>query len=251
MMSRTPMMTGNWKMNTHRADAIALAKGVAQRAAATPAVETVLCPPFPYLYDVKAAVEGTAVKVGAQNVYWEEKGAFTGEVSVTQVAEACDYVIIGHSERRQYFAETDETVNRRVQAALAHGLTPIMCVGETLQQREVGQTNDVLVRQVRGGLDGVQVPPHFVIAYEPVWAIGTGHAADGATAGRAVATIRDTVRSLAPGAADAVRILYGGSVTPDNFAEFMSHPDIDGGLVGGASLKVDSFAALIEAAARS
>ena len=250
-MNRTPMMAGNWKMNTHRADAIALAKGVAERATATPAVETVLCPPFPYLYDVKVAVEGTAVKVGAQNLYWEEKGAFTGEVSVTQIAEVCEYVIIGHSERRQYFGETDETVKRRMRAALTHGLTPIMCVGETLQQRESGQTNDVLVRQVRGGLDGVEVPPHFVVAYEPVWAIGTGLAADGATAEQAVALIRDTVRAVAPAAAAAVRILYGGSVTPDNIAEFMSQPDIDGGLVGGASLKVDSFAALVEAAARS
>jgi triosephosphate isomerase len=172
-------------------------------------------------------------------------------VSVTQIAEVCEYVIVGHSERRQYFGETDETVNRRVQAALAHGVKPIMCVGETLEQRQNNQTADVLVRQTRGGLEGVTIEPEFVVAYEPVWAIGTGLAADGATAEAAVVLIRDTVREIAGPVADDIRILYGGSVTPDNIAEYMGQPDIDGGLVGGASLKADVFAALIEGAAAS
>jgi len=250
-MARIPMVAGNWKMNTLRDDAIALARGIRASSAGVTGVEIVLCPPFVYLNDVRAAIDGSPLRLGAQNLHWEEKGAFTGEVSVTQVAEVADYVIIGHSERRQYFGETDETVNRRVNAALAHGLKPIMCVGETLQQRQAGETDAVLVRQTRAGLDGVAVSQDFVIAYEPVWAIGTGLAADGATAEQAISLIRRTVRDVAGSVADAVRILYGGSVTPDNIAEFMAQPDIDGGLVGGASLKVDAFTGIIHAVAAS
>jgi triosephosphate isomerase len=200
---------------------------------------------------VRDAVEGCAIAVGAQDLYWEEKGAFTGEVSVTQVAEIARYAIVGHSERRQLFGETDQAVNRKVSAALAHGLRPIMCVGETREQREGGQTSDVLVRQVRAGLDSVDVTPQLVLAYEPIWAIGTGLAADGATAQEAIALIRATLRELAGAVADDVRILYGGSVTPDNMAEFIGQPDIDGGLVGGASLKADVFARIVEIAAAS
>jgi triosephosphate isomerase len=246
---RTPIVAGNWKMNTLRAEAVALARAVRDAAAATPGIETIVCPPFVYLGDVAAAVDGSAVAVGAQNAHWEEKGAFTGEVSITQVAELARYVILGHSERRQLFGETDETVNRRVKAALAHGVMPIMCVGETLAQRQAGETEQVLVRQTRGGLEGVDVGPDFVVAYEPVWAIGTGLAADGATAQEAIALIRRTLREVAGTLADEVRILYGGSVTADNMAEFMAQPDIDGGLVGGASLKADAFAAIMRAAA--
>jgi triosephosphate isomerase len=246
---RTPIVAGNWKMNTLRAEAVALARAVRDAAAATTGIETIVCPPFVYLGDVAAAVDGSAVAVGAQNAHWEEKGAFTGEVSITQVAELARYVILGHSERRQLFGETDETVNRRVKAALAHGVMPIMCVGETLAQRQAGETEQVLVRQTRGGLEGVDVGPDFVVAYEPVWAIGTGLAADGATAQEAAALIRRTLREVAGTLADEVRILYGGSVTADNMAEFMAQPDIDGGLVGGASLKADAFAAIMRAAA--
>jgi triosephosphate isomerase len=246
---RTPIVAGNWKMNTLRAEAVALARAVRDAAAATTGIETIVCPPFVYLGDVAAAVDGSAVAVGAQNAHWEEKGAFTGEVSITQVAELARYVILGHSERRQLFGETDETVNRRVKAALAHGVMPIMCVGETLAQRQAGETEQVLVRQTRGGLEGVDVGPDFVVAYEPVWAIGTGLAADGATAQEAIALIRRTLREVAGTLADEVRILYGGSVTADNMAEFMAQPDIDGGLVGGASLKADAFAAIMRAAA--
>lgn len=243
------MIAGNWKMNTLREEALALARTLRERADGIAGVEKIVCPPFVFLHDVKQALAGSTIAVGAQNAYWEEKGAFTGEVSIAQVAEAAKYVIIGHSERRQYFGETDETVNRRVKAALAHGAIPIMCVGETLDQRQRHETADVLMRQTRVGLDGVNVGSDFVIAYEPVWAIGTGLAADGATAEEAIALIRKTVRELARGVADQLRILYGGSVTPDNIDEYMAQPDVDGGLVGGASLKADSFTALIQGAA--
>jgi len=248
-MARTPMIAGNWKMNTLREEALTLVRALREQAGGIAGVEKIVCPPFVFLHDVKQALAGSTIAVGAQNAYWQEKGAFTGEVSIAQVAEAAKYVIMGHSERRQYFGETDDTVNRRVKAALAHGVIPIMCVGETLDQRQRHETADVLVRQTRGGLDGVNVGPDFVIAYEPVWAIGTGLAADGATAEEAIALIRNTVREIARGAADHIRILYGGSVTPDNIAEYMAQPDVDGGLVGGASLKADSFTALIQGAA--
>jgi triosephosphate isomerase len=248
-MSRIPMMVGNWKMNTLRADAVALAEAIRKGADAIAGVEKIVCPPFPYVIPVADALADSTVAVGVQNLYWEEKGAFTGEVSVTQAADIASYAIIGHSERRQYFGETDETVNRRVKAALAHGLKPIMCVGETLEERDRNETAQVIVTQTHGGLDGVDIDAGLVIAYEPVWAIGTGLAADGPTAESAIALIRETVRDIAGGVADSVRILYGGSVTPENIADHMSQPDIDGGLVGGASLKADSFLALIESAA--
>jgi triosephosphate isomerase len=250
-MARVPIVAGNWKMHTLRDGAVALASTVRDRCHTIDGVEKIVCPPFVYLHDVALAVHGSSIKVGAQNTYWEEAGAFTGETSITQVAEDAEYVIIGHSERRQFFGETDETVNRRIQAALAHGLKPILCVGESLDQRNGGQTESVLVRQTRGGLDGVSIGSEFVVAYEPVWAIGTGLAADGATAQAAIALIRGTLRDLAGAVAEDVRILYGGSVTPDNMAEFMAQPDIDGGLVGGASLKPDAFAGIVEAAAAS
>ncbi len=248
-MPRTPMIAGNWKMNTLRVEALDLVRALRERTDDIAGVDKLVCPPFVFLHEVKAALSGSTIQVGAQNAFWEEKGAFTGEVSITQVAEVCEYVIIGHSERRQFFGETDETVNRRVKAALAHGLKPIMCVGETLDQRQGNQTTEVLVRQTRGGLDGVTIGPDFIVAYEPVWAIGTGLAADGATAEEAIALLRATVRDIAGPVADQVRILYGGSVTPDNIAEYMAQPDIDGGLVGGASLKADLFASLVAGAA--
>jgi triosephosphate isomerase len=250
-VTRVPLIAGNWKMNLLRDSALLLATAIRDRCHGVDEVEIAVCPPFVYLRDVALAVRGSPVKVGAQHVHWEESGAFTGEVSITQVAEDAEYVIIGHSERRQYFGETDETVNRRVRAALAHRVKPIMCVGETLDQRNAGQTAEVLVRQTRGGLDGIDVGPEFVIAYEPVWAIGTGLAADGATAQEAIALIRGTVREIAGAVADSVRILYGGSVTPENIAEFMLQPDVDGGLVGGASLRPDGFVGIVEATVAS
>jgi len=248
-MGRTPLIAGNWKMNALHDDALSLVRDLRERAGGIDGVEKLVCPPFVHLRAVGEALGGSTIALGAQNAHWEEKGAFTGEVSITQVAELCDYVIIGHSERRQYFGETDETVNLRVKAALAHGVKPIMCVGETLTQREAGETADVLVRQTRGGLEGVKPDETFVIAYEPVWAIGTGLAATGETAQEAIALIRATAREACGDIVDAIRILYGGSVTPENIREFIGQPDVDGGLVGGASLKADAFGGIIEATA--
>lgn len=248
-MPRTPIVAGNWKMNTLRDEALALARDVRERCDGIAGVETIVCPPFLYVHDVAAAVAGSRIGVGVQNLYWEEKGAFTGEVSVTQAAAAARFAIIGHSERRQFFGDTDDAVNRKVRAALAQGVVPIMCVGELLDERQGGETEAVLLRQTRAGLDRVDIDASFIIAYEPVWAIGTGLAADGATAQEAIGLIRRTVREIGGAVADDVRILYGGSVTPDNIAEFMAQPDIDGGLVGGASLKAETFAGIVAGAA--
>ena len=196
----------------------------------------------------------STVRLGAQDVHWEDNVAATGEVGPEQLEELCYYVIIGHSERRHVFGEPDEAVNRKVKAALNAGLMPIMCVGETLEEREAGQMEDVLLRQTRSGFEGVEVPETFVIAYEPVWAIGTGKAATVEDAVAAISLIRGELAAIADeGTAAAVRVLYGGSVTPDNIAGFMANETIDGGLVGGASLKPDVFCAIIDntAAART
>jgi triosephosphate isomerase len=194
---------------------------------------------------------GSTIKVGAQNVFWEEKGAFTGEVSPPMLSDFCEYVIVGHSERRKYFGETDETVNRRLKAALAQGLRPIFCIGETAEEREAGRTEEVLLRQVRGGLAGIEIGPGFVVAYEPVWAIGTGVPATGEMANETIGLIRRELASLYGGElAQAARIQYGGSVDGANIAEFMAEPEIDGALVGGASLKADVFTAIVSEAAR-
>jgi triosephosphate isomerase len=248
-MPRTPIVAGNWKMNTDVAAARALVEGI--KAAGTSGVmgvEKVLCPPFVYLPLVAELVRGTALKVGAQDLHWEEKGAFTGEVSAVMLKDYATHVIIGHSERRQYFGETDESVNKKLRAALAHDLTPIVCVGETGDQRNAGQMQDVLRRQVRGALSDITLPATAVIAYEPVWAIGTGVAATAQDANAAIAFIRGEVAALQGDAvAQAVRILYGGSVTPANIVELVSQPEVDGGLVGGASLVAESFAAMVKA----
>lgn len=222
-------------------------------------VEKVLCPAFPALLAVSALLEGTDIGLGAQNMHWESAGAYTGEVSPPMVAELCQYVILGHSERRTYFGETDETVNRKVQAALAHGLVPIVCVGETLEENEAGRTEEVVFRQVQLGLAGLSLAEDFtassnlVVAYEPVWAIGTGRAATAEGANRVVAeVIRPALSELfGEGSAQEIRVLYGGSVKADNAAEFFSQPDIDGALVGGASLKVAEFVPITQAAAQS
>ncbi len=248
-MSRIPIVAGNWKMNTLHDDAIELARAVRSRSDAVSGVEKIVCPPFVYLSEIRDLLVGSTIKVGAQNAYWEEKGAFTGEVSIAQIAELAEYVIVGHSERRQFCFETDETVSARVKSALAHGVKPIMCVGETFAERQAGETAGVLVRQTRDGLAGVTIDSDFIAAYEPVWAIGTGLAADGAIAQEAISLMRNTLREIAGDVADAVRILYGGSVTPDNIREFMAQPDVDGGLIGGASLKAETFAGIIDGAA--
>jgi len=242
-------------MNKNVAEAHELASALVQKLRAIDGVEKVLCPPFISLPAVKALVEGSAVGLGAQNMYWEEKGAFTGEVSPAMVREFCQYVIIGHSERRTYFGETDETVNKRLAAAQKFDLTPIVCVGETLQQYESNQTGEVVARQIRLGLAGVApaFAPRMVVAYEPVWAIGTGKASSGPSANDVVGKIiRPALSALFGGeTAQAIRVLYGGSVIASNAAEFFGQPEIDGALVGGASLKVDEFIAITKAAAGS
>jgi len=228
-----------------------LASGLRERIDEIEGIEKVICPPFVYLATVEVALSMSTIKLGAQDVHWEDDVAATGEVGPQMLAELVEYVIIGHSERRHRFGESDEMVNRKVKAALAAGLQPIMCVGETADERQSDRTQDVLLRQTRAGLEGGDIPEGFVIAYEPVWAIGTGNAATVQDATDAIALIRGEVGAIFGGAkAETVRILYGGSVTADNIAEFMSADGIDGALVGGASLKVDAFAAIVEEAAR-
>jgi triosephosphate isomerase (TIM) len=229
-----------------------LASGLRDRINEVDGVEKIVCPPFIYLATVEVALSMSNIKVGAQDVHWEDDVAATGEVGPQMLEELVEFVIIGHSERRHQFGETDEMVNRKVKAALEAGLQPIMCVGETLAEREKGETDSVLLRQTHSGLEGADIPDGFIIAYEPVWAIGTGKAATTDDADQAIGVIRGEVASMFGDAkADTVRILYGGSVTGDNIADFMSREGIDGALVGGASLKVDSFSAIVEEAARA
>src|SRR3990172_1370798 len=251
-MSRTPFIAGNWKMYTNARECVELCRAVRERVDGLTGVEKAFAPPFPFLEQAKAALAGSTVRLGAQNVHWEPQGAYTGEVSPAMLQGLVDYVIVGHSERRQYFCETDETVNRKLKGALAHGLTPIFCAGETKDEREAGRTDEVLARQVRQGLDGVPWTEACVIAYEPVWAIGTGLAATGEQANETIGFIRGLLAELfGPGVADATRIQYGGSVKADNAGEFFSQPEIDGALVGCASLDADAFAAIVRAAAEA
>ena len=248
---RKPLVAGNWKMNKTVAEARDLVATMSPRLDEIAGVEKVLCPAYLALMAVASMLEGTGIGLGAQDMHWEEKGAFTGEVAPNMVKEFCKYVIIGHSERRAYFGETDETVNRKVVAALKAGLTPIVCVGETLDQYEAGLTAEVVRRQINGGLAGIDSAnaAKIVVAYEPVWAIGTGKASSGENANYVHQKVIRPVLSELFGAdgADAIRILYGGSVTASNAAEFFAYPDIDGALVGGASLKPDEFVAIAKA----
>ncbi len=248
---RTPVIAGNWKCNMRLDTAYQLASGLLERIDGVEGVEKVVCPPFIYLATVEIALSTSSIKVGAQDVHWETDVAATGEVGPRMLEELVDYVIIGHSERRHKFGETDEMVHRKIQASLEAGLQPIMCVGELLEEREAGKTAEVLVRQTRSGLDGTDVPDGFIIAYEPVWAIGTGTAATSSDAEKAISLIRRELAAMfGEATAESMRILYGGSVTAENIAEFMSREGIDGALVGGASLKVESFAGIVEEAAR-
>ena len=242
-MGRTPIVAGNWKMNTTADTARGLIESIRSGGIdAISGAEKMVFPPFPFLATVAAAAKGSTVAVGAQNAHWEEKGAFTGEVSVSMLQGLATAVLVGHSERRAYFCETDETVNKKVKAVLAAGLTPVVCVGETGAERQANETEAVLRRQVRGGFEGVQPDAAIVVAYEPVWAIGTGVAATTADANTAIGFIRRLLAEMMGDAfAGQVRILYGGSVTPDNIASFVEQPEVDGGLVGGASLVADSF----------
>jgi triosephosphate isomerase len=249
---RTPLVAGNWKMNKTVEEARSLVTSMSAKLSEIKGVEKVLCPPFPALFALHTQLEGSDLGLGAQNMFWEEKGSYTGEVSPAMVKELCQYVILGHSERRTYFGETDETVNKKVLAALKFDLTPIVCVGETLQQYEANQTAEVVSRQIRLGL--ISVDPNFakklVIAYEPVWAIGTGKASSSANANDVLGKVIRPALSELFGAqtSQAIRILYGGSVTSSNAAEYFGCSEIDGALVGGASLKVDEFVAITQAA---
>jgi triosephosphate isomerase len=249
---RRPFIAGNWKMNLSRASAVALAEGVAKRAETIEGVDLAVCPPSCYLDAVGRAIAGSKVALGAQNMYHEREGAFTGELSAAMLCDlGCKYVILGHSERRHILGETDAAVNRKVHAALSAGLVPIVCVGELLSEREAGQTLAVIGSQFDGSLAGLspEQAKVIVIAYEPVWAIGTGKVATPQQAEEVHLALRkimaDRYNSLI---ADAVRIQYGGSVKPDNAAELLKQPNIDGALVGGASLKVDQFLGVVAGA---
>ena len=249
---RKPLVAGNWKMNKTVEQASVLVQQLLPGLSAVPEVERVLCPPFTSLVILSAQLANTGVGLGAQNMHWAESGAYTGEVSPQMVREFCNYVIIGHSERRTFFGETDETVNKKLKAALALGLVPIVCIGETLDEYDSGMTKEVVTRQVLEGFKDIDpaLASTIVVAYEPVWAIGTGKAA---TAEGANAVLRDFIRpALANFFGSAVtqniRILYGGSVNAANAAEYFHQTEIDGALVGGASLKVEEFIKIVEAA---
>jgi triosephosphate isomerase len=270
---RIPMIAGNWKMNTTVSEAVALVRemhGGIHAAPHTesivcpagiclsdleagldviPNVEKVICPPFVSLATVKEIIKESSIKLGAQNLYFEAKGAYTGEISPLMLAELCEFVIIGHSERRQYFNETNEIVNKKIKAALKAGLKPILCVGEKLAENEAGRTEKVIAEQLKSSLANVKSPRELTVAYEPIWAIGTGKAATGQQANGTIGFIRQSLAQLYTEAlSQKIRILYGGSVTADNVAEFMKQPEIDGALVGGASLKADQFLSITKQA---
>ncbi|MGE5574028.1 MAG: triose-phosphate isomerase [Bacteroidota bacterium] len=246
---RRRIIAGNWKMNKTRDEAVDLVGGLREALADVGDVEVVVCPPFTALDAVREALRGSSIEMGAQNMHWEDEGAFTGEVSPLMLKNlGCMYVILGHSERRTYFGETDESVNRKVRSAMANGLLPIICVGETLDEREAGKTEAVVVRQTKAALAGVKSngAERIVMAYEPVWAIGTGRTASADEANRVIRIIRQAVAEVFNGRiAEEVRIQYGGSVKPQNIADFLGQPEIDGALVGGASLDAASFAAIV------
>ena len=245
---KRPIIAGNWKMNNTNAGTKALLTELAPLVKDAKC-EVVVCVPFTDIDTARKAIRGTKIKLGAQNVHWAPKGAFTGEISAEMLKELkVEYVIIGHSERRQYFGETDASVNARVKAAVGAGLKAIVCVGETLEEREAGKTNEVVTRQINGAFEGLEkiALKSIVVAYEPVWAIGTGKTATAQDANDTIAVIRKALRKLyGRTAANAMRIQYGGSMNPKNASELMAMPEIDGGLIGGASLKADDFAKVV------
>ena len=249
---RKDLIAGNWKMNTNHLEAIQMVQKLSYRLDPSDydRVDVVVCPPFTSLRSVQTVIETDhlGIRLGAQNVDWHDKGAFTGEISPTMLAKLrVLYVIVGHSERRQLFGETDEIVNKKAEAVATAGMTPIVCVGETDEQRDAGEQDQVVRSQVRASLAGIDTDTvaSLVIAYEPIWAIGTGRTASADDAGTMCAIARDEVRAFAGGAADDVRVLYGGSVNPGNIAGFMAKSDVDGALVGGASLDPDTFASIV------
>jgi triosephosphate isomerase len=249
---RIPFVAGNWKMNTTATEAEQLVLEMLDKLDRIEGVEKVLCPPFVSLVAINMMLRGSSIKLGAQNMHFETVGAYTGEISPVMLSELCEFVILGHSERRWYFGETDEIVNNKVKAALANKLQPILCVGERLAEKEAGKTEGVINRQVTAALKGIEPASNLVIAYEPVWAIGTGKAASGEQAAATIQFIRDVLAKLwNKSIAQDLRILYGGSVTSANIAEFISHPEIDGALVGGASLKSEEFVSIVEQTAET
>ncbi len=254
-MARKPLIAGNWKLHLTVDEGVLLVQSLATALAAAGSraggVEVVVCPTALGVHAAAKAAAGSPVKVGGQNCHWEEKGAFTGEISASLLkAAGASHVVLGHSERRQYFAETDATVNKRLKSALAQGLVPILCIGETLAERDGGKLEQVLSTQVAGALSGLSADQltSLVVAYEPVWAIGTGRTATTQQAQDAHAFVRGQVKAQVGALADQVRILYGGSVKPDNAKELLAQPDVDGALVGGASLKAQDFSAIFAAA---
>ncbi len=252
-MSRRYFIAGNWKMNKTSSEAAALAKGVAEAVGNVSNVDIAICPTFTSLESAEKAIAGSNVKLGAQNMYFEQSGAYTGEISAAMLKELnCTYVILGHSERRQYFKECDCLINKKVKAAVAASLKPILCVGETLEEREANKTIDVVSTQTKGGLEGLSADEalNVVIAYEPVWAIGTGKTATPEMAQEVHAEIRKVLADMFGAAAEKMQILYGGSMKPENADELLAQKDIDGGLIGGAALKADSFAALVNSAVK-
>jgi len=243
---RVPIIAGNWKMNTTVSEAIELVSEMRRKLDEIDDVEKVICPPFISLAVVKELIRGSSIRLGAQNLYFEEKGAYTGEISPLMLADLCEFVIIGHSERRQYFNETGEIVNKKLRAALKIGLKPILCIGEKLEENEAGRTEEVVTEQLESALAGIGSLGGLIIAYEPVWAIGTGKAATGRQVNETIGLIRHNVAQLYDKeVAQQMRILYGGSVTADNIAEFVQQSEIDGALVGGASLKASEFLSIV------
>ncbi|UCB56643.1 MAG: triose-phosphate isomerase [Candidatus Omnitrophota bacterium] len=247
---RRKIIAGNWKMNKTAKEAVDLVAGLKNQLKNIQDVDIVVCPPFTALTEVVKVIQGTNIQLGAQNTYWEDAGAFTGEVSCVMLKElGCAYIIVGHSERRQYFGETNETVNKKAKAVLSHKLTPIICIGERLEEREQNKTFEVLKDHIENGLKGItgEEAKKIIIAYEPVWAIGTGKTATPQQAQEAHSFIRGLLKELYDKeTSEVIRIQYGGSVKPDNISELMAQPDLDGALVGGASLKLDSFVKIVE-----
>ncbi len=250
---RKPVIAGNWKMNKTAGEAIELARGIREKLPETDEMDIVLCPPFTALAQVGKAIEGSLISLGAQNMHWEEGGAFTGEISPNFLLDlGCEWVIVGHSERREQFRETDEEVNRKLKSALAHSLTPILCVGEKLEEREKGETEDVVRKRILAAFDGIDGSGavKVVVAYEPIWAIGTGRTATQAQASEVHSLIRSLLsRIYDSDLSQQIRIQYGGSVNPQNISGLMAERDIDGVLVGGASLKADSFGEIMRGSA--
>ncbi|MFC1912653.1 triose-phosphate isomerase [Chloroflexota bacterium] len=244
---RLPLIAGNWKMNTTIAEAVALVGEMRRELDGIDNVDIIICPPFISLAAVKELIQGSWIKLGAQNLYFEEKGAYTGEISPLMLADLCQFVIIGHSERRLYFNETGEIVNKKTNAALRAGLKPILCIGESLTENEAGRTEEIVIGQLRSSLAGIKEPDGLVIAYEPIWAIGRGRAATGREANETIGLIRHDIAALYNDRiARGIRILYGGSVASANAVEFINQPEIDGALVGGACLKSREFSNIIQ-----